>query len=163
VTIGPGRFGGEVEALGGVHITALLDWLQAIPWAAWPQQSPGADGRLRPAMVNDPRWHDFGRVSAPIGRCVLQWAPGGVIQQRLLSVVMPGHAIPEHVDKEPPTWWGRVHVPLLSNPQSVFCVGGRAHHLRAGRAYLVNTEAPHSVRNDGETPRVHLMFDVGAA
>ncbi len=33
-------------------------------------------------------------------------------------------------------------------------------HLDAGRAYAIDVRAPHAVRNDGATPRLHFMFDV---
>lgn len=160
--IPPERFTGTVQRLGPVDCAAVAGWVMSIPFEEWPQQSRLADGRLRPAMVNDPHWHGFAGVVAPVEREILAWAPGGRVLARLLTVVMPGHNIPPHVDQQAPAWWTRVHVPLVSNDASVFLVGGRPHHLDVGVAYMVNTETLHAVRNDGDTPRVHLMLDVGA-
>ena len=154
------RFTGTVEHLGPVGIASVLTWLSAIPWSAWPQQTP-IDAGLRPAMVNTPDWHGFyaetmGVVKQCQGYVPRFTRPG----QRLLSVVMPGHAIPPHVDTHSPRWWGRVHVPLTSDQASRFMVGGESHHLDVGTAYAVNTLAEHSVSNEGGTvPRVHLMVD----
>lgn len=153
------RFAGTVDPLGPVDIAAVLTWLAGIPWRDWPQQDP-IDALLRPAMVNDPTWHGFyaqttGVVKQCQGYVPRLTRPG----QRLLSVVMPGHSIPPHVDKVSPRWWGRVHVPLLTDPESLFIVGQEAHHLEPGFAYAVNVLAEHSVENHGATPRVHFMAD----
>jgi len=153
------RFRGTVEQLGPVPVGALVEWVSAIPFAAWPQQAP-IDAGLRPAMVNDPTWHGFYAVTDHIVKLCQAYAPRGTRPtQRLLSVVMPGHGIPPHVDKVSPRWWGRVHVPLLTDPASLFIVGQEAHHLEPGFAYAVNVLAEHSVENHGATPRVHFMAD----
>jgi hypothetical protein len=154
------RFTGTVQHLGAVDDRSLMRWIAAIPFEDWPQQTP-LEGALRPAMVNDPAWHAFGAESTPVAREILSWTTGRELG-RLLSVVMPGQSIPEHVDKQAPGQWVRVHVPLMSNASSVFIVGGEAHRLHEGQAYLVNIGAPHSVVNHGITPRIHFMLDIGA-
>jgi hypothetical protein len=156
------RFTGTVRRLSPVDEAPLRDWITAIPFSEWPQQAP-IDYHLRPAMVNDPNWHAFGAKSNRLVREILRWTTGGIALGRLLSVVMPGHTIPPHVDKVAPGWWGRVHVPLTDAPLSRFLVGGEAHHLEPGWAYLVNITAEHSVENPDPAPRVHFMVDIGAA
>ena len=54
----------------------------------------------------------------------------------------------------------RLHMPIRTNPGVVFTVGGRDYHLEEGRLYYLNFSKPHSVRNDGTTPRLHLMLDL---
>jgi aspartyl/asparaginyl beta-hydroxylase (cupin superfamily) len=81
----------------------------------------------------------------------------------MLTVVMPGHSIPPHVDEQPEAWLARIHVPLTTNDESRFIVGGEHHHMDIGSAYLVNTTVEHAVRNDGGTPRIHLMWDLLSA
>lgn len=155
------RFTGTVEPLGAVDIAPLVAWVSAIPWDAWPQQHPLADGRVRPAMVNDPTWHGFHAVTTTMVKTVQAWVPRWTApRQRLLSVVMPGHDIPPHVDKHSPRWWGRIHVPILSDPASRFLVEDTAYHLAPGTAYVTNTLRTHAVDNRaGEAPRVHLVVD----
>ena len=160
--IPPERFRGTVQLLGEVCDESLLGWVMDIPFTQWPQQS-AVNGASRPAMVNDPQWHRFGERSDPLVRQILgTWSRRGAELQRLLSVVMPSHNIDTHVDKVSPRHWGRVHVPLMTNALSEFIVGGESHTMKAGYAYLVNIEAPHSVLNAGLTPRIHFMLDVGA-
>lgn len=154
------RFGGTVQPIGVVDVSALVAWVTAIPFEDWPQQSRLEDGQIRPAMVNSPAWHGFERETYSVVYAV-RWLLPTYLEStlRMLSVVMPGHSIPPHVDQQPPRCWGRVHVPLTSNDASVFTVDGEAHVLDVGHAYAVNTRREHSVSNAGETPRIHLMID----
>lgn len=149
------------EDLGPVNASDLVDWIAAIPFEDWPQQHRLDDGQIRPAMVTDLAWHGFGDHVDAIVASLMQGFPGCAAYQRMLSVVMPGHAIAPHRDLQAKTWRCRVHVPLISNDRSKFIVEGWAYELRPGFAYKVNTEAVHGVTNDGETPRIHFMFDVG--
>jgi hypothetical protein len=151
------RFAGTCEPLGPVDVVSLAAWIAAIDFADWPQQSLR---ELRPAMVTDLNWYGFGLVAEPVVTEAMAWFPEAVAYQRMLSVVMPGHSIEPHTDSQAPYWLCRVHVPLTSNAESRFVVGGVAHVLKVGMAYRVNTEAEHSVTNDGLTPRIHFMFDI---
>lgn len=143
-----------------VDIAPAVLWLAAIPFEDWPQQHRLADQRLRPAMVTDLDWHGFGATVAPIVDRIIERFPGGAAFQLMLSAVMPGHSIPPHRDGQAPYWVCRVHVPLTSNDKAWFVTGGHAHRLRPGFAYKIDTQAEHAVANDGDTPRVHFMFDV---
>ena len=151
------RFLGDCEPFAIVDVADLVFWIGSIDFQDWPQQSRT---ELRPAMVNDLRWHDFGAMTDGVVGELLRHFPGCGAYQRMLSVVMPGHSIEPHKDWQGPDWVCRVHVPLTSNDQSKFIVGGVAHRLAIGTAYMVNTEAEHSVTNGGAMPRVHFMFDV---
>jgi hypothetical protein len=67
----------------------------------------------------------------------------------------------------------RVHVPIITNPRSLY-VWGRKHngredewlvttHLEAGKIYHVRVDVPHTVVNAHDTePRLHLILDVQA-
>lgn len=148
--------------LGCVDATSLAAWITAISFEEWPQQHRLADGRIRPAMQTDLAWRGFGEIAEPVVNEVMrQHFPGCVAYQHMLSVVMPGNSIPPHRDEQAASWICRVHVPLTSNAKSRFIVGGEDHIQAPGFAYRVNTRAEHAVTNDGETPRIHFMFDVG--
>jgi hypothetical protein len=54
----------------------------------------------------------------------------------------------------------RLHIPIQTNPDAVFYVGGERFHMREGGLYYANFSKVHSVRNDGTTDRVHLVLDV---
>lgn len=154
------RFAGTCEALCSVQIEEMAAWIAAIPFSDWHQQRP-VDDQLRPAMMTDLSWHGFGETAGPVVTSVMEHFPSCRAYQLMLSVVMPGHSIEPHKDWQGPSWVCRVHVPLTTNEKSRFVVGGVDHNLQLGLAYQINTESEHSVTNDGPTPRVHFMFDVG--
>ena len=147
-----------VEHLSKVNVAEVVAWLTGIDLRSWPQQS---HRELKPAMVTDPTWFGMGeRTRATVDELMSNF-PGCSSYQHMLSAVMPGHSIEPHRDHQAPYWMFRVHIPLVTNEQSLFVVGGQHHHLDVGHAYKVNTEAEHSVDNRGETPRIHFMFDIG--
>ncbi len=65
----------------------------------------------------------------------------------------------------------RVHVPILTNPQSIYVWGRKREgqkdewivqsHLEAGKIYHVRVDVPHTVVNGHDSlPRLHLILDV---
>lgn len=117
------RFTGACELLGAVDVAPMVEWITAIPFEAWPQQNkPGAE--LKPAMVTDLAWNGFGAASDPIVAAAMEHFPDCRAYQRMLSVVMPGHAIAPHRDEQAAYWLCRVHAPLVSNAHSKFVVAG---------------------------------------
>lgn len=155
------RFTGGCEKLADVNVDDLVAWVTAIPFEDWPQQHRLADDLIRPSMMTDLDWHDFGLHTDAIVTDIMERFTGCSAYQRMLSVVMPGHSIAPHRDEQPTSWLCRVHVPLTSNAKSRFIVNNKHYVLFRGSAYRVNTEAVHAVTNDGETPRTHFMFDIG--
>jgi hypothetical protein len=58
-----------------------------------------------------------------------------------------------HRDREP-----RLHIPIETNPGSLFVVNHHVTHLPAdGSVYFTDTRAYHTALNGGETRRVHLV------
>ena len=58
-----------------------------------------------------------------------------------------------HRDPEP-----RVHIPLISNPGSLFIVNHHCTHLPAdGSVYFTDTRGYHTALNGGPEPRVHIV------
>lgn len=53
----------------------------------------------------------------------------------------------------------RLHVPVLTNPDVEFIVGGERIVMLPGECWYANVNLPHSVTNRGTTDRVHLVFD----
>lgn len=156
------RFTGRCDLVGPVDCSALVEWIGLIDFEEWPQQHRLADGLIRPSMVTDLEWHGFRAISEPVVQSLMESFEDCVAYQRMVSVVMPSHSIPTHRDEQSKHWFCRVHVPLTTNDKSLFIVDEKSFTLEPGFAYRVNTEAEHSVVNDGDTPRIHFMFDVGA-
>ncbi len=58
-----------------------------------------------------------------------------------------------HRDPEP-----RLHIPIISNPGSLFVVNHHVTHLPAdGSVYFTDTRGYHTALNGGESSRVHLV------
>jgi len=58
-----------------------------------------------------------------------------------------------HRDPEP-----RLHIPIISNPGSLFIVNHHVTHLPAdGSVYFTDTRGYHTALNGGETQRVHIV------
>lgn len=53
----------------------------------------------------------------------------------------------------------RLHLPVITNDQVWFTVGGESINLQEGQLYEINNRRTHSVRNDGTQHRVHLILD----
>ena len=54
----------------------------------------------------------------------------------------------------------RYHLPIETNDKVLFTVGGETKNLKAGDIWEIkNTDKVHSVKNNGETDRVHLIVD----
>lgn len=147
-----------MKTLGPVDHRPMRDWITAIPFEDWPQQSLT---ELMPAMMTNLQWHGFGARAFPFAHGILrEHFPDCTAYQLMLSVVMPGHSIPPHRDMQAAEWLTRVHVPLVSSDESRFIVEGMPYVLSPGTAYSVNTLREHAVENDGPTPRIHFMFDI---
>lgn len=54
----------------------------------------------------------------------------------------------------------RLHIPIYTNDNLRFIVGGKTIKMEPGRLYYVNFSKVHYVVNDGEKPRIHLILDL---
>jgi|SRR5450631_2447814 len=148
-----------LEKICNVGVSNIADWVKVIPIEDWPQQSK-CDEQLRPAMVTDLKWHNFGNKVQPCINDVMTNFSHNAAYNYLLSIIMPKHVIDPHIDEQPVSWVCRIHVPLITNVECLFGIGDEVHHLRVGCAYAVNTRKEHMIINGGDEPRIHLMFDV---
>jgi hypothetical protein len=74
-----------------------------------------------------------------------------------LSVFEPGTELVPHRD-EP--FLLRVHIPIFGNRKSYWMNNNGYSNFEVGKVYLCDTREPHSVHNDGDTDRVHLLFAI---
>ena len=140
----PNRF----DSLGGtqhivmkfVHKVAVPTEYYALPaWAEWePLVQPVLDAvaaRLELAAAEVPRV--------------------------MLARLPAGGAITAHRDGGRfPAFCRKVHVVLATNPGVEFYVDPEWRHFPPGRAFEVNNNLMHAVRNDGATARTHLIFEI---
>jgi Aspartyl/Asparaginyl beta-hydroxylase len=53
----------------------------------------------------------------------------------------------------------RIHIPILTNEKVEFIVNGKSLPMKIGEGWYANFSQPHSVKNEGETDRIHLVID----
>jgi hypothetical protein len=170
-----------VRQLGAVDVTALRAAVLAIPEDVWAVENAAKPNKFEALdatqhivfrFINDPRdWrgsHDRPAWSQwrPLLEPVLAQAVGaygyarGVFPRVMLARMPPGGVIHPHIDANPAAKWPhKIHVPVSTNAGVVSFFGGGEHHFPTGQAVEVNNLAPHWVRNNGDTDRVHLIFE----
>lgn len=79
---------------------------------------------------------------------------------RLLRLT-PGSIIKEHRDQQAGYLEKalRIHIPVQTNPGVDFRVNGERIIMQAGECWYADFSMPHSVRNDGDADRIHLVID----
>lgn len=135
-------------------------------WTVLPLRAPAGTEDAHPVLqlTSHPGRTDF--VDTPLlGRCpyyrtVLSTLGFPTTAVRLMRLD-PGSVIKTHVDTDLSfdDGWVRIHVPVTTNPGVSFEVNGLAVTMREGECWYLRLSDPHSVRNDGETPRVHIVVD----
>jgi hypothetical protein len=171
----------SVRKLGRVDIAALKEAVLALPEAVWDAENAGKPNRfdtldatqhivfrfvgsfLDWSEASDrPLWAEW----QPLIKPVLEAATAdygyarGTFPRVMLARMSPGGVIHPHRDTNPAAKWPhKIHVPLLTNPDVTFYIGGIGHHFEEGEAVEVNNMGPHGVRNQGPTDRIHLIFE----
>jgi Flp pilus assembly protein TadD len=78
----------------------------------------------------------------------------------IFAKLAAGGAIPEHTDAGYSLLnCHRVHIPIVTNDQVVFSVGGERMVMHAGEFWEINNGGPHAVVNQGEDDQIHLIVD----
>lgn len=97
---------------------------------------------------------------APYFREVLHALGCPVASARLMRLD-PGSVILPHrdADLDAAEGWARLHIPVRTNPRVEFLLNGTPVPLQPGECWYLRLSDPHAVRNDGDTPRVHLVID----
>ena len=84
----------------------------------------------------------------------------GILSVRLMKLG-PGSEIKEHCDQGVSFAHGqpRLHLCLSSDEQVTFTVAGHKISMNEGEFWYINADRSHSVRNDSDKERVHLVVD----
>lgn len=72
----------------------------------------------------------------------------------------PGEVIPPHADGGILAEMHRLHLPLKSHPDVKFRIGEDDHYLKEGHLYELNNQIRHSVENNADIDRIHLIVDL---
>ncbi len=154
-----------------VDIAPLAAWL-AEGDKGWPAPStPSKPQRVReiPAALLEPIYagvlESFSWVLAVKAERETGKLPNSISMapaDPMLSRMLPGQSHPMHVDRQRADWITRVHVPIVTNPGCWMAweEEDQRVHFEAGKAYSFDTTARHAFGNDGESERIHLIFEV---
>lgn len=170
-----------VRRLGSVDIDTLRGAVLAIPEAVWTAENAAKPNKFDVLdatrhivfrFVDSPRdWrasHDRpawaswrGHLEPVLAQAVRDYGYGRGLFPRVMLARMPaGGVIHPHIDANPAAKWPhKIHIPLTTNPGVVSFFGGAEHHFPVGEAVEVDNLGPHWVRNDGDTDRIHLIFE----
>ena len=171
----------SVLELGPVDIAALRDDILAIPEATWDRQNAEKPNRFEALdrtrhivfrfVTNFDDWrqsyslpiwdHWRERIEPVLRQATASYGyANGVFPRVMLARMAPGGVIHAHVDANPAARWPhKIHIPIQTNDQVQFFVDPDIHHFQVDHAYEVNNLGLHAVRNDGDTDRIHLIFE----
>jgi Aspartyl/Asparaginyl beta-hydroxylase len=171
----------SIRRLGPVDIAALKAAVLAIPEAVWDAENADKPNRFEALdrtrhivfrfvdSVRDwrgshdrPAWADWRGLLEPVMRqAVASYGyADGRFPRVMFARMAPGGEIKPHRDANAAAKWPhKIHVPLLTNDRVTFFVDGAGYHLPEGEAAEVNNMGVHAVKNDGETDRIHLIFE----
>lgn len=160
------RFYGYVEDLTGIT-EAVLN----LPDEVWTQYRRNSDMHELNADVDSIVLRHGIKEDSPVYRnteaydClkdalkpVLSVLPGA--DRIRLAKLKAGGKIPPHVDAASYfKLMHRLHIPLTTNPDVWFFIRGEGWRLLPGEIWEINNVVEHSVVNDGDTDRIHLVVD----
>lgn len=171
----------SIRRLGAVDIAGLRQAVLALPEATWDAENADKPNRFEAldrtrhvvfrfvADFNDwrsgydrPLWDEWKALLEPVlAQAVAGYGYArGAFPRVMLARMAPGGVIKPHRDANPAAKWPhKVHVPLLTNDQVTFFIDGTGYHLPEGEAVEVSNMALHAVHNDGDTDRIHLIFE----
>ena len=130
-------------------------------WSAVPLRSLGGSSTQ---IYPDPTKTEFADTpllaKCPYVREILRSLSCPLLMARFLRL-SAGSSIREHRDHDLGFEDGevRLHIPVLTNDQVIFMLGGKRVVMREGECWYNDFNLPHSVRNEGETDRIHLVID----
>ena len=72
-----------------------------------------------------------------------------------------GKDIPKHLDAGDILMYAhRCHIPIITNNDVLFTVDNETIIMKQGEIYEINNSKLHSVNNNGNTNRYHLIVDI---
>jgi hypothetical protein len=81
---------------------------------------------------------------------------------KCIFIKLPAHSdVGEHTDKG--NYLGAVrrhHIAITTNEDVSFFVNKEEKNMKVGDCWEINNSLLHSVKNNGETERIHLLFDI---
>ena len=170
-----------VRHLGNIDISGLREAVLAIPEPVWDAENASKPNRYEAldrtrhivfrfvdsakdwrSSHDRPAWGEWRSKLLPVMEQATR-AYGyarGAYPRVMFARMAPGGVIHPHYDSNPAARWPhKIHVPILTNPKVSFLSGGSVHHFAEGVAVEVNNLDVHAVSNEGDSDRIHLIFE----
>lgn len=134
-------------------------------WSVIPLRGPANETHPVRMIYSDPTCTEFvdtpflGRVPALEEVLNAFDAPLHAVRLMKLGRASRIHPHRDH-DLEVDMGMARFHVPIVTNDQVEFRLGGVRIDMKPGECWYLRLAEEHSVRNDGDVDRVHLVADV---
>lgn len=112
---------------------------------------------------DNPSWPIVAPIVEPVLRAVVEsYGFGDPVICKAMFARLAAHAT---IDRHRDAARGnelchKIHIPVRTNPGAWFRSGNETRHLERGRAYEVNNVQLHSAGNDGDSARIHFIFEV---
>jgi aspartate beta-hydroxylase len=133
-----------------------------LDWKVLSLRSPGGDNdRTDPGGAGLVEYADtLAAQEAPYMASIFRSLPTRVRAARLMSLGA-GAEVGTHRDYPYglAAGWVRLHVPVVTNPGAVLVIDGEEMRWQPGELWYGDFSRPHSVRNTGDSRRVHLLID----
>ena len=131
-------------------------------WSAIALYAPGGD----PAVIQSHHTKEMEILPTPLlSACpylqeVVEQFQCPILSARLMKLD-PGAVIVPHRDYASGYEDGmfRIHIPIRTNDRVEFILNGQRLDMKAGECWYTNVNFEHSVENNGESPRDHLVID----
>ena len=131
-------------------------------WSALPLRSVnGISDNIFISPENNPEYKDTVFLNdSTYFKQVLSSFKCPLLAVRLLKL-NAGAVIKEHKDAELCYEKGeiRIHIPVITNDKVEFYLDKERVILKEGECWYLNFNLPHSIANNGETDRIHLVLD----
>ena len=167
--------------LGAVEIAALREAVLQIPEELWNLEDSLKPNRFETLdrtrhivfrFVKDlkdwrsdyerPLWREWQPLLQPVLDAAVRpyGYARGVFPRVMLARMAPGGIIQPHRDNMPAALWPhKIHVPLLTNDKVGFYIEPKTYYFPVGEAVEVNNLDVHAVKNEGDSDRIHLIFE----
>lgn len=108
-----------------------------------------------------PLYETFKAELVPLFQLISSYYGGdGFFIRVLFARLRAGGKISPHIDKVHTLLnCNRIHLPIITNDDVWFSVGGQSINLPAGELVEINNATVHSVENNSDEDRVHLIMD----
>lgn len=174
------KFAGNFRRLGRVDPSAIKEKARLLTeedWSAndWRQKrfDAHADTQTIQLIFDEDFRHErptlqenyfelgFDSLLQPLIEIIRDYYTGdGYIVRAILVRLKPRGTIPPHVDTGYTLMnCRRIHMPVLSTDQAEFTVAGERQVMTEGELWEINNAREHSVVNNADQGRVHLIVD----